>query len=742
MLSRADAVLVAREPDLPGLALVLDTDALASSLVSFGVDSLDDLRASYVRLKPGTSCLVAYDATVAGMRHRLYAKATNVGSLKLDKARLPPRMTGPFGWGRRVAEASATLISWFPTDAKLGKLSAICADCTTLSYKPERRWVGRVRGGDVVRRVYAPAEFAHAADVAGRLGDGATLRLARFLDRDDRKRLLTFSWLEGRALASELATESAEDCLERAGRALGELHLQRTALAPRLGPDLARSVVAAADHVAHLLPGLGRHARELARRVASALMVLHIEPQPVHGDFDPRQVLVQTQGIAFLDLDEAAVSDPAVDLASFRARLLHRAFVEGGSRSAVDAATSALLRGHRELLGETAPARLALHNAAALLRLLPLPFRERRLRWDEDVEQLLVEAERDAASAFSASPTVVAHRRDPALPWLEEALSVERAAVHLGSAVGAAVRVASAQLVRHKPGRRALIAYELTAGNARHSLLAKLRRRGADHGTFALHARLRAAGLDGSGPSATAVPEPFALIADLGLWCWHRAPGRPAVELLTGSDGLATASRLADALRTLHMCGLRTKPRYGARDELDALEKRLRVVAENDSDLSRDVHSLTTMTDDIVAAMPAVPGALLHRDFYHDQALIDGDRVWLIDLDLCAEGDPALDVGNFIAHLEELAIREPSSAPALSAASARFRARYAELDGGLAEPRVNAWAALALARLVAISRSMPERRDATAAILKRAIAWASEAPGARGTPVGVARAEI
>ncbi|MDH3693547.1 MAG: phosphotransferase, partial [Gammaproteobacteria bacterium] len=44
--------------------------------------------------------------------------------------------------------------------------------------------------------------------------------------------------------------------------------------------------------------------------------------------------------------------------------------------------------------------------------------------------------------------------------------------------------------------------------------------------------------------------------------------------------------------------------------------------------------------------------ALVHRDFYEKQILIDGDETILLDFDTLCMADPALDVGNFIAHLE------------------------------------------------------------------------------------------
>ena len=43
----------------------------------------------------------------------------------------------------------------------------------------------------------------------------------------------------------------------------------------------------------------------------------------------------------------------------------------------------------------------------------------------------------------------------------------------------------------------------------------------------------------------------------------------------------------------------------------------------------------------------------MHRDFHDGQVLVDdAHAVGLIDFDLMAAGDPALDVANFICHLE------------------------------------------------------------------------------------------
>jgi hypothetical protein len=46
-----------------------------------------------------------------------------------------------------------------------------------------------------------------------------------------------------------------------------------------------------------------------------------------------------------------------------------------------------------------------------------------------------------------------------------------------------------------------------------------------------------------------------------------------------------------------------------------------------------------------------------HRDFYARQVLVSGEQICILDLDGAAWGDPAADLGNFIAYLERDAIR-------------------------------------------------------------------------------------
>ena len=48
---------------------------------------------------------------------------------------------------------------------------------------------------------------------------------------------------------------------------------------------------------------------------------------------------------------------------------------------------------------------------------------------------------------------------------------------------------------------------------------------------------------------------------------------------------------------------------------------------------------------------------MIHRDCYDAQVLWDGARAWIVDFDQLSVGDPALDLGHFVAHLASFAYR-------------------------------------------------------------------------------------
>jgi len=284
------------------------------------------------------------------------------------------------------------------------------------------------------------------------------------------------------------------------------------------------------------------------------------------------------------------------------------------------------------------------------------------------------------------------------------------------------LRLRSLRVLRLKPGRRCLIEYEL-AGPDRTAepvlVLGKVRSRGADRRTHALARRLIECGFGPDSADGVSIPEPLGVVPELGLWLQARVSGRPATELLRGGDGAHVAARLAEALHKLHRAPASLRRRHTTGEEIAILRERLQEIAcarpEWAARLGRVAGACARAASALEAPAPAL--ALIHRDFYPDQVLLDGERLHLVDLDLCSRGDPALDLGNFVGHMIEQALRERGDPSALDAPAAALVDRYAERAGRAVAAATTVYATLTLARLLGLSARFPERVATAPALL-------------------------
>ncbi len=67
--------------------------------------------------------------------------------------------------------------------------------------------------------------------------------------------------------------------------------------------------------------------------------------------------------------------------------------------------------------------------------------------------------------------------------------------------------------------------------------------------------------------------------------------------------------------------------------------------------LERRVAGLVDRIESRLGTLRAEPLCLIHGDFKPSQLLVAGERPALVDLDRACLGDPALDLGNFLAVL-------------------------------------------------------------------------------------------
>lgn len=359
----------AQHPDLPGLAAVLDPERRAEVLAPIVGDP--PMEVARLRLKPGTSVALALRPATGARRDlntgrphgwwRVLAFAPEPFAPKADKERIAAERTHlPILVDRELrlvvspAETDRALrgLAWLrPDSGCLVSVEGRPRTVHTLSYNPDRRWVGMARD-----------PLGRERSVLRMYADDGTLHVE--------------PWAHGRAWSAG----DSPDLLPALGAALA------AGLHRRFGADRGAAVrgfdLAQLDQAARFLAGLdqewGERADAVARSIAPRLGGLDLAP--AHGDLSPDQVVVDDDGeVHLLDWDRAGIWPAGWDAATWGAG--STLFLPGGPRGPITAA----------LPGHTTPD--ATVRAAAALLYTPDPFRRQFPDWAADIERLLTHAE-------------------------------------------------------------------------------------------------------------------------------------------------------------------------------------------------------------------------------------------------------------------------------------------------------------------------------------------------------------
>ncbi len=319
---------------------------------------------------------------------------------------------------------------------------------------------------------------------------------------------------------------------------------------------------------------------------------------------------------------------------------------------------------------------------------------------------------------------------DPALPTVRLALDPHEAQRQLGrqrllrlTGPDGFTHVGAIRVTRHKPGRRCVIEYDVEverpdAPIERLTLIGKIRFVRFGISGYRLLSAFWDAGFDAASADGISVPEPIGAVGKLKMWLQRKVPGVTAAEALTAPNGVRLARRIAEAAQKVHLARVPAPERHTMSDELRILRECLTTVGRAKPELAARTDSLFVACERLATATAAFDPAGIHRDFYADQVIVDGSRLFLLDFDLYCAGEPVLDIGNFVGHLTEESVRIFGRPDALADRERALEDRFVELAGEEVRPRVTAYATLTLARHVYLSTQFPERRPFTRALLE------------------------
>lgn len=280
----------------------------------------------------------------------------------------------------------------------------------------------------------------------------------------------------------------------------------------------------------------------------------------------------------------------------------------------------------------------------------------------------------------------------------------------------------SAKVVRIKPARRCLIQYDLTYHSADElqavKVLGKVRSRGADHRTYELCRKLWHTTFGASADDSVQVPQPLGLIPELNMWLQYVVDAEPLQSHLDSLNADSAFYSAGAALFELHTRGPMPDRTHGRGDEISVLAEQLRSVAGELSYYSGRIQRILDACEALIESLPHCTSVPIHRDFYPDQVLYKSGSVWLLDFDLYTSGDPALDLGNFVAHLQEVSLRRFGRSYRYSHLEHAFLAGYRNASGKDLSLSVPAFTTLTLARHIAISRRNRARHHTTSALIQ------------------------
>lgn len=274
-------------------------------------------------------------------------------------------------------------------------------------------------------------------------------------------------------------------------------------------------------------------------------------------------------------------------------------------------------------------------------------------------------------------------------------------------------------VLNHKPGRRCTLLYDIEVGDERRRVVGKYQRESRT--ALRQHERLHALNETPGVP-----PLPRALLATQDGLTLQRFVNGTELRELAGKGDLGPFAMAGEWLECLHRLPLIEGLSFKTRThELAKVESWLTAVAVEPS-LADDATALTTRMVELASTLPAVTPVMIHRDYYPANLIWDGTKVWGIDIDQIALGDPAVDVGSFIAQLEKLALRTTGRIDAYEAEREVFLGAY-----GLADtPSLPFFMSYSFAKLAAaeVQRRRPDWRDIAAAFLQRGQSLADSRP--------------
>jgi aminoglycoside phosphotransferase (APT) family kinase protein len=309
---------------------------------------------------------------------------------------------------------------------------------------------------------------------------------------------------------------------------------------------------------------------------------------------------------------------------------------------------------------------------------------------------------------------------DPGLKPLQrfvdgEGLSDLLADLSEGGVTNGALHIGKVQVLGYRPERRALLRVQICTKDRSDYVIVKIARPEMAESYFSVLQALEHLGFHAQAPDQITIPHPVGCSSDGVLWMeW--VPDPSLHDLVASPNFPSACLASACALHKLHSAQLPGLPVYTVDEEKGLLRRLVAHITAVYPQMGKQLEDAFLLVEQSTPDAGPDRPVPIHRDFYDKQTLVGPQRTTLLDIDTLSSGDPALDLGNFLAHFAIRANQMPSRAEGIMAGRRVFIQGYQTSDESLWN-RVKWWKATALLRLVCIYGLRPAWQNMAIGVL-------------------------
>ena len=769
MLSQIDRDLSSRDNSLPNLKLILDTEYIRSRISSsFPSIKLQKVQNVYVGYKPYNKCLVLHDLITEECTFRAYSQIYSSKEITKESKRLKDTIkvnnskTKGCQLTSKLSNSNDNILTYFlPIDRRLKNIAKLydadlrnslfntklpnndeLIDCeiVPLNYKPEKRYVAKLTKNNYessVIKLYNKEFYKQAVLNADLYINTGSFKVPKFLKKINKLRCLIYKWVDGDNLNIHLFNNNPDlDIIKRVGSSLSDLNNQKITNQLKFDKKyFIYKLLSISQDVSYLLPNISVKLNKIVNRVSELLLRIPDVYVPIHGDFYSDQLIVDNkQGtVCLLDFDQSCLGHPAYDIGNFLAHYIKDSYKVGLNSDAFNDIKQSIIDGYRcKSKINISDEEINVFTVACLIRLLTDPFKYRYESWDKSIYNLLeyinnkTDKLKNKAQSYINDELYIqiddkfSAEKDARMPFLKYALDPEymQSLFNINYKDGACInsKLSSIKVIRYKKEKRCLFEYKFYSQQDV-DLIGKTRASGSVKNNYKINKEIYSSGFNSSCGDNICIPKPLFHVPNINMWYQKKISGQTYTDLVTKGKDLKTARLIAEAAYKIHRCNVAVNKNHTTDGEMQILTDCLDKVSSKKLTLTGRIQDILTAGKVLAYSIPKPDTCCIHRDFYADQLIIRGEKIYIVDFDLFCNGDPALDIGNFIGHLTELSIRTKGSADGFIEIENEIEKHYLNISSNTNSFSIQAYKTLTLLRHIYISTLFADRCAFTEKIL-------------------------